>query len=112
RHLAGLDAGNVEDVVDEREQVLGRRIDPAEALPLGRRHLAADALEQHVRVARMALSGVRNSWDMFARNCDLRADACSSWKAWRRSSSFCLTSSAVASRTLSSSCSEARLSSA
>ena len=57
----------------------------------------------------MALSGVRSSWETLARNCDFIAEACSSWKAWRRSSSFCSASSAVASRTLSRSSSEWRL---
>jgi hypothetical protein len=33
---------------------------------------------------------------MLARNCDFKADACSSSIAWRRSSSFCCAMSAVA----------------
>src|SRR5438105_2590680 len=47
---------------------------------------------------------------MFARNCDLAADACSISKCERRSSSFWRVSSAVASRTFCSSSLEARLS--
>ena len=54
----------------------------------------------------MALSGVRNSCDMLARNCDFSADACSSSMCCRRSSSFCCASSAVASWTLRSSSAE------
>ena len=40
RHPAGLDAGDVEDVVDEREQVPRVRVDPRQALALRVGHLA------------------------------------------------------------------------
>ena len=67
--LAGLDLRQVEQVVDH----LGERRRPPVRmnvhLPLAARRSAAPSapVEQQPRQARMELSGVRNSWLMFAR---------------------------------------------
>src|ERR1700730_10137352 len=47
-HAAGLDLGQVEDVVDEREEVLARRQDVVEVLLLVAMDLAEHALQQHL----------------------------------------------------------------
>ena len=46
RHLPRLDLGEVEDVVDERLQVLPRRADALEAVDLLHRHLAEQTVEE------------------------------------------------------------------
>ena len=51
RHLARLDAGDVEDVVDDGQQVVRVAVHALEVAPLVRRELARHALEQHARVA-------------------------------------------------------------
>jgi hypothetical protein len=51
RHLAGLDLGQVEDVVDQLEQVLAGAVRLRERLVLLRRERAVDALAHERRVA-------------------------------------------------------------
>ena len=51
RHPPGLDAGDVEDVVDQGEQVAGVGVDARQALALRVGDLAGDVVQQHVGVA-------------------------------------------------------------
>ena len=52
RHPPGLDAGDVEDLVDDRQQVAAVRVDARRAAACaGGSHRPGDALQQHVRVA-------------------------------------------------------------
>ena len=51
RHAAGFDLGQVEDVVDQREQVLRRALNAIQAFFLPRRELAVDPVEHQRRVA-------------------------------------------------------------
>ena len=82
-HPARLDLGQVEDVVDEREQVVGRARDPLQvgstlsAGPDARASSSSMSL-----TPMMAFIGVRSSWLMFARNWDLCRLACSSSWNW------------------------------
>ena len=80
-HPPGLDLGQVEDVVDERQQVPARRVDVAEVIVLLVVELAEHALPSSTSEKPMiALSGVRSSCDMLARNSDLCLLATSSWR--------------------------------
>ena len=68
---AGLDLGEVEDVVDEREKVRARGVDRLRELALLVREVAFRVLGQELRQDQQRFSGVRSSWLMLARNCDL-----------------------------------------
>ena len=86
-HPARLDLGQVEDVVDELEQVRACRVDDVGVLDLLVRQVRLGFwASSRARISRL-LSGVRSSWDMLARNCDLYLEASASCCA--RSSSSC-----------------------
>ena len=79
--LAGFDLGEVEHVVDEAEQVGAGAVDTrcsgSGAFSVPKRA----ALVYIISVSpMMALSGVRSSWLILARNCDLCWLATSSWR--------------------------------
>ena len=77
-HAPGLDLGEVEDVVDEREQVPAA---PSTRSIGSRSCLSASASSRSISLTpMMALSGVRSSWLMLARNCDLCWLASASWR--------------------------------
>ena len=89
RDRARLDLRQVEDVVDQHQQVVARRVDRLRELDL----LAASGCRRGFlhswseRISRL-LSGVRSSCDMLARNSDLYFDvsaSCSAFSssAWR-----------------------------
>ena len=78
-HPAGLDLGQVEDVVDEREKVLARAVDVVHVVGLLRVELAEERAISISEKPMIALSGVRSSCDMLARNADLCWLAISSW---------------------------------
>ena len=86
--LPGLDLGEVEHVVDQAEQVPGgaqHRSQRFERLVRG-----DSASSRSISVTpMMALSGVRSSWLMLARNCDLCWLASASWRllSWISSNS-------------------------
>ena len=88
--LARLDLREIEDVVDQGEQVLARAEDALVSLDLVRLGGGLRVLEEHLACTpMMALSGVRSSWLMLARNCDLWRLATSSsrplsWISWNR----------------------------
>ena len=86
-HPPGLDLGEVEDVVDQREQVAAGTEHAVERLEV---LLEASASSRSISVTpMMALSGVRSSWLMLARNCDLCWLASASWRllSWISSNS-------------------------
>ena len=92
---AGLDLRQVEDVVDDRQQVQAAVVDVLGELPVAR---GAERPE-HARCCmisekpRTALSGVRSSWLMLARNSDLARLARSAWsRAATSACSVCLRS--------------------
>ena len=93
--LAGLDLGQVEHVIDERQKVACRREDVVEVLGLLLVDLAEELLAQHLEKPLMALSGVRSSCDMLARNSDLWRLAASSSRDFWSSSSRAVASSEV-----------------
>ena len=71
-HAAGLDLGEVEDVVDQPQQVLAGRVHPLQVRDRNASSPRSSASSWSIsEYPMMALSGVRNSWLMFARNCDL-----------------------------------------
>ena len=82
----GLDARQVEDLVDEIEEVLAAGVDVADVVLVGRRCRSAPSTSFFMtsEKPRMALSGVRSSWLMVARKRDLARLASS---ARRRDSS-------------------------
>ncbi len=87
--LARLDLGQVEDVVDQREQVVPRREDVVEVLRLllvDRRRTSRS--RSTCEKPMIAFSGVRSSCDMLARNSDLWRLVASSSEYRRLSSSF------------------------
>ena len=100
--LPGLDLGQVEDVVDQREQVVAGGEDVVEVLLL----LLVDLAEQPSRSTcekpRIAFSGVRSSCDMLARNSDLCRLAASSSRLFSSSSPSAVSSSRVRSSTFCS----------
>ena len=78
--LAGLDLGEVEHLVDEAEQVGAGGIYSAQRLL---RLLRAETRRVGTIISvspMMALSGVRSSWLMLERNCDLCWLANFSWR--------------------------------
>ena len=87
-HSAGLDLGQVEDVVDQREQVPARAADVVDVLELLLVELAEDPLGRTSEKPMIAFSGVRSSCDMLARNSDLWRLAVSSSRYSRPSSSL------------------------
>ena len=91
-HRARLDLGQVEDLVDQREQVGAGLVDRlARTRPACRRGCRATlSASCRDRISRL-LSGVRSSCDMLARNCDLYLEVSASCSAF--SSSSCLASS-------------------
>ena len=103
RDGAGLDLREVENVVDEVEQIGAGRIDIARELHLPVSEVAGNFSANCWLRIRMELSGVRNSWDMLARNSDLYLDvsassmafsssacrACSTSEFLRSTSAFC-----------------------
>ena len=58
----------IEDVVDEAQQMLAIALNALERLARARRQLLLGRRDQQVREARIALSGVRSSWLIEARN--------------------------------------------
>ena len=86
RHGAGLDLGQVEDVVDQRQQVVARGVDRAGELDLLRRSGCRRRSRRAAgeRISRL-FSGVRSSWDMLARNCDLYLEVSASCSAFSSS---------------------------
>ena len=89
RHRSRLDLRQVEDVVDQHQQVVARRVDRLRELDLpaasGCRPGSCDSWSE--RISRL-FSGVRSSCDMLARNSDLYFEvsaSCSalSSSAWR-----------------------------
>ena len=96
RHLAGLDLGQVEDLVDQRQQVAARRVDRLRVLDLLVGEVAAPGCRTS-SLARMSrlLSGVRSSCDMFARNSDLYLEISASCSAFSSSDSAGLLDLAV-----------------
>ena len=78
--LPGLDLGEIENVVDQREQVAAGAHHALQRLHLSSR-LRSRASSSSISVTPMiAFSGVRSSCDMLARNCDLcwlAASSCS-----------------------------------
>ena len=101
RDRAGLDLRQVEDVVDQAEQVRRRRRGWSwRTRPACRSGCPPRCrLSSFDRISRL-LSGVRSSWDMFARNSDLYLEVSASCSAF--SSSACLACST--SRFLASTC--------
>ena len=86
-HPPGLDLGQVEDVVDQGEQVPARAEHAVERLGV---LLSASASSRSISLTpMMALSGVRSSWLILARNCDLCWLASASWRllSWISSNS-------------------------
>jgi hypothetical protein len=70
-HRARLDLRQIEDVVDQLEQIAARGMDRLGVLDLlGTEVPVAFSASMRDRMSRL-LSGVRSSWDMLARNCDL-----------------------------------------
>jgi hypothetical protein len=84
-HLARLDLGEVEDVVDERQQVrAGAWIVSANSTLLSVR-LPSGFSERSLARMSSELSGVRSSWLMLARNSDLYLEDSASWEAFSSS---------------------------
>ena len=71
-HLPRLDLRQVEDVVEQLQQVPPRAADVLEVALLLLVQLAEQTVEEASEKPMTAVSGVRNSWDMLARNstCD------------------------------------------
>ena len=72
--LAGLDLRQVQQVVDQRREALGRLADEADFLLLLGRQLAAAAVQEEADMLRIVFSGERNSWLMFDRKRDFRSE--------------------------------------
>ena len=71
---SGLDLGEVENVVDEIEQIGAGRINVAREFYLLVGKVSGTFSASCWLRMRIELSGVRNSWDMLARNSDLYLD--------------------------------------
>ena len=69
--LAGLDLGQVQDVVDEGQQLLARRVDDLRRTRSARGEVAVPFSARMRDRIMTLLSGVRSSCDMLARNSDL-----------------------------------------
>src|SRR5213596_3723507 len=78
RHPAGFDLREVENVVDQRKQMLSCALDSLEALLLPRREVAVIRSSISDAYPMSALIGVLSSWDMLARNSDFSRFAFSS----------------------------------
>ena len=93
---AGLDAGEVEDLVDEMEQVLAALVDVAGIFLVGR-VLCGPSISHSItsEKPRMALSGVRSSWLMVARKRDLAMLAASARARASSEIDFASSSSAI-----------------
>ena len=70
-HLSRLDLRQVEDVVEQLQQVPPGAPNVLEVALLLLVQLAEQTVEEDLREPMTAVSGVRNSWDMLARNSDL-----------------------------------------
>ena len=85
--LARLDLGEVEQVVHQLGQVLGRLADEADLrLLLGGQVAVACGRAGGAESARIEFSGVRNSWLMFERKRDFSSSARRRWSAFSSSS--------------------------
>ena len=73
--VAGLDAGQIEDVVDQAQQRVAVARDDLEILALIGGQRTGDAVTQQCDSASTELSGVRISWLMFATNALLSRSA-------------------------------------
>ena len=69
--LARLDLGQVEDVVDEREEVVRRGEDVVQVLLCFALTSPEIPSRSTCEKPMIAFNGVRSSWDMLARNSDL-----------------------------------------
>ena len=87
-HPSRLDLGEIQDVVDQREQVVPRLQDVADVFGLFFVKLAEHALVSTSEKPMIALSGVRSSCDMLARNSLLLRFAASSSRYRRPISSL------------------------
>ena len=72
-HLVGLDLREVEDVVDDREQVVGRG--PRDRAPARASSSSRSESRMRSRLPMTPFIGVRISWLIVARNSDLTTDA-------------------------------------
>ena len=83
---ARFDLRQIENVVDQREQVVAGRMNRLGELDLLRRQVAFGVLRRadRTRISKL-LSGVRNSCDMFARNSDLYFEVSASCLAFSSS---------------------------
>ncbi len=91
---AGLDLGEVQNVVDQVEQVQARSMDHLGVFVIALGASAKILVEISSEKPIMALSGVRSSWPVLARNCDLARLAASALSRPRSESSLAQTSSA------------------
>ena len=80
-HVACLDFGQIEDVVDQVEQIIAGRLNRLRIFNLLVRQIVGRIVCKELARISDELSGVRSSWDMLARKSDLYRLACSSSRA-------------------------------